>query len=488
MPAAEPRARIDGNDLIRKTATEAVDLLRRGEVSPLDLVEAALARIAEVEPAVNALPTVCADRARDHARRLGQRPGDAPIRGWLAGLPIAIKDLTDVAGVRTTYGSPIFANHVPERSHPLVEHLEGLGGIVLAKSNTPEFGAGGSTFNEVFGRTRNPWNTSLTCGGSSGGAAVSLATGEVWLAHGTDFGGSLRGPASYCSVVGLRPSPGRVPRGGRFIPFSPLSVTGPMARNVPDLALFLDAMAYENAADPLSLTPPVQSFVDALRAPARPLRIAWSPDLRVGPVQRETIALCKAAARCFEPLGATVEEADPDLRDATDIFMALRGLQFAIDRAPMLETHRDQLKADIIWNTELGLKLTGPEVADAERKRLALWQRVVAFFERYDLLLCPCRPVPAFDVDLRHPEQVDGRRFETYISSSALTYAITLSGCPALSLPCGFTADGRAVGLQMVGRPRGEAALLHAAARLEQALGLDRLLPIDPRPGTVPVD
>jgi amidase len=233
------------NALWRKSAVEVVGLLRKGEVSPLELIDAAAERIAQVEPEVNALPTLCLDRARDHARRLmegsdREAEGEA---GWLAGLPVSIKDLTDVAGVRTTYGSPLFADHVPAASHPLVERIERKGGIVVAKSNTPEFGAGGSTFNEVFGRTRNPWNTSLTCGGSTGGGAVSVATGEVWLAQGSDHGGSLRRPGTYCSVVGLRPSPGRVTRGTSNNLFSPLSVQGPMARTIPDLALFLDTMA-----------------------------------------------------------------------------------------------------------------------------------------------------------------------------------------------------------------------------------------------------
>jgi amidase len=473
-------------ELIRLTACEAVRLLEKREVSPLELIDAALARIERIEPAVNALPTLAAERARDHARRLmAERPSPTG-RGWLAGLPIAIKDLVDVAGVRTTYGSPIFADHVPAASAPLVEGLEAHGGIVLAKSNTPEFGAGGSTFNEVFGRTRNPWNTSLTSGGSSGGAAVALATGEIWLAQGSDQGGSLRGPASYCSVVGLRPSPGRVPRAAPSNLWSPLSVEGPMARNVPDLALFLDAMCGEEMGDPLSLPPPETSFVAALAKPQAPKRVGWSPDLGVGPVAPETQEICAAAARRFEELGARVEEAGPDLSDATEIFMALRGIYFAVARAPLLEKERARIKPDILWNTELGLKLSGAEIAAGERKRAALYRRVLAFFRSYDLLVSPCRPVPAFDVNLRHPETIAGRRLETYIAASALTYAITLTSCPAISVPCGFTRDGRPVGLQIVGRPRGEAALLGAACLFERLMGLDTLLPIDPRPGTVP--
>src|SRR5215510_6483088 len=283
------------DELIRLSATEAVARLRRDEVSPLDLIDAAEARIAAVDGAVNALPTLCLDRAREHARDLmaGRRRDAENEPGWLAGLPVAIKDLVDVAGVRTTYGSPIFRDHVPVVSHPLVERIERKGGIVIAKSNTPEFGAGSNTFNEVFGRTRNPWNTALTCGGSTGGGAVALATGMAWLAHGSDHGGSLRGPATLCSVVGVRPSPGRVTRGTANNLFSPLSVQGPMARNVPDLALALDSMAGFCPLDPLTFDAPTMSFSDAVAHPPRRLRIAWTANYggRV-PVDRETREIC----------------------------------------------------------------------------------------------------------------------------------------------------------------------------------------------------
>ena len=265
------------DELWQMSAVEAVARLRKREISPLDLVEASAERIAEVDPGVNALPTLCLDRAREHARRImqgGAASEAAGEAGWLAGLPISIKDLTDVAGVRTTYGSPLFADHVSAKSHPLVERIERKGGIVMGKSNTPEFGAGGSTFNEVFGRTRNPWNTSLTSGGSTGGGAVSVATGEVWLAQGTDHGGSLRGPGSHCFVVGLRPSPGRVTRGTVPNLWSQLSVQGPMARNVADLALFLDTMAGFCPLDPLTFDAPAVSFSESLARPVAPKRAA----------------------------------------------------------------------------------------------------------------------------------------------------------------------------------------------------------------------
>jgi amidase len=480
------------SELTRLSARRAVRLLAAREVSPLEMIDAALDRIAEVEPAVNALPTICADRARDHARRLTDH-GDGDKRGRLHGLPVAIKDLMDVEGVRTTLGSPIHADRVPTSSHPLVTRIEDRGGIVLAKSNTPEFGAGGNTFNEVFGQTLNPWNTSLTCGGSSGGSAVALATGEIWLAHGFDHGGSLRKPAAFCSVVGLRPSPGRVTRGAAANLYSPSSVEGPMARDIGDLALFLDTMAGVDPCDPLTRRAPDSSYVSAVESAVsgdrarRPLRVAWTADLGgKAAVDREVREICEAAARKFESIGVEVVEACPDPGQIDEAFQILRAMIFVVNREADLENHRGQLKQDIIWNTEKGLKLTPSEIAWAERERAAYYGRMAVFLETHDLLLLPCTPVPPFDVNLRYPPVIDGQTVDNYIAGSLITSAITLSGSPALSLPAGFTGDGRPVGLQIVGKPYGEADLLAAAALLEQETGLAGLMPIDPRPGTVP--
>jgi amidase len=481
---------MSSSELIRLTAVEAVDRLKRGDITPLDLIDAAERRIAEVEPAINALPTLCFDRARAHARRLTEgknRQGEGEA-GWLAGLPVAIKDLADVAGVRTTYGSPIFRDHVPEASHPVVERIERKGGIVIAKSNTPEFGSGGSTFNEVFGRTRNPWNTSLTPGGSTGGGAAALAAGEVWLAHGTDHAGSLRRPATYCSVVGLRPSAGRVTRGTSNNLFAPLSVQGPMARTVADVALFFDAMVGLCPRDPLTFEAPHRSFTSAVASPVAPKRVAFTPDFggKV-PVDRETREICARAVRKFEALAAVVEEASPDLGNIEEAFLALRSQHYVVDRELMLQTHREQIKPDIIWNTERGLKQTPSQIAAAERERAALFGRTAEFFATYDLLVLPGASTPAFDVNLRMPAAIDGRKLETYLGASLITAATTMMGLPSLAVPCGFDQYGRPVGLQLVGRHRGEAELLQAGALFEQAMDLSRLLPIDPRPGTVPV-
>ena len=477
------------DELIRLTATQAVTLLKRGDITPLELIDAAERRISQVEPAINALPTLCLERGREQARRLmrgeGREAEGEP--GWLAGLPVAIKDLADVAGVRTTYGSPIFRDHIPTTSHPLVESIERKGGVVIAKSNTPEFGAGGSTFNEVFGRTRNPWNTALTPGGSTGGGAAALAAGEVWLAHGSDHAGSLRRPATYCSVVGLRPSAGRVTRGTSNNLFAPLSVQGPMARNVADVALFLDAMVGLCPRDPLTFDAPEQSFANAVAMPAAPKRVAFTTDFggKV-PIDREMREICAAAVRCFGSLGAVVEEASPDLGNIAEAFLALRSQHYVVERELLLRTHRDLIKPDIVWNTELGLKQTPSQIAAAERERAALFGRCAQFFETWDLLVTPGASTPAFDVNLRMPAAIDGKKLEHYLGASLITAATTMMGLPAIAVPCGFDQWGRPVGLQIIGRHRGEAALLQAAALFETAMGLAQGVPIDPRPGPVP--
>jgi amidase len=477
------------DELCRLTATEAVLRLKRREITPLDLIDAAARRIAEVEPTINALPTLCIDRACAHAETLmrgeGQEAKAEP--GWLCGLPVAIKDLADVAGVRTTYGSPIFRDHVPTRSHAVVERIERRGGIVIAKSNTPEFGAGGSTFNEVFGRTRNPWNTALTPGGSTGGGGAALAAGEVWLAHGSDHAGSLRRPATYCSVVGLRPSPGRVTRGTSNNLFSPLSVQGPMARTVADVALFLDTMAGQCPRDPLTFGAPHRSFAAAVASPIVPKRVAYTADFggKV-PVDRETREICAEAVRRFEELGSVVEEAAPDLGNIARAFLTLRSQHFVVERELMLATHRDQIKPDIIWNTEQGLRQSPSELAAAERERAALFRRAVEFFDTYDLLVSPGASTPAFDVELRMPARIDGKELENYLGGSLITAATTMMALPSIAVPCGFDRYGRPVGLQMVGPHRGEAELLQAAVLFEQMMGLSSLVPIDPRAGAAP--
>jgi amidase len=465
-------------DLIRMTATAIVDGLKTGAITPLDCLDALEKRVAEVDGAVNALPTRCFDRARAHARKIMEKP--LGQRGILAGLPVPIKDLLKVAGVRSTQGSPIFRTHVPEASDLLVTHLEGNGGVVYAMSNTPEFGAGAHTFNEVFGATLNPWNTRMSASGSSGGAAVSLATGMAWVAHGSDLGGSLRNPASFCGVVGLRPSPGRVAASVGAKIDSTLGVEGPMARNVEDLALLLDAMAGEEPADPLSLPSDGTSFLAAARSGWKPKKVAVSRDLGLPPVDGQVANLVMAAAAKLAQQGVIVEEAHPDLRETRECAQTLRALAYANMR-PLLEKHRDLLKPEVVWNIEKGLALTGAEIARAEAQRGEMFRRMRNFFDTYDLLLCPTTIVPPFPVEQRYVAECDGVKFESYVDWLMIVHAITLTCSPAISIPCGFTADHLPVGLQIVAPGRGEAKLLAGARFMEQVLGLGAITPIDPR-------
>jgi amidase len=467
------------SELFRATATTILARLKSGEISPLDCLEALEARIADVDRQVNALPTRCFDRARTHARALMKRP--ISERGVLAGLPVPIKDLTNVASVRSTQGSPIFTNNIPEISDILVTHLEASGGIIYAMSNTPEFGAGGNTFNEVFGATRNPWNLSRSAAGSSGGAAAALACGTAWVAHGSDLGGSLRNPASFCGVVGMRPSPGRVAASVGAKIDSTLGVEGPMARNVEDCALLFDAMIGEERGDPLSLPRDGTSYLNAARSGWKPRRVAISRDLGITPVDRQVADIVMAAARKLEAEGVIVEEAHPDLTEALECSQVLRALNYAVGMKSLLDTHRALLKPEVIWNIEKGLALTGAEIAKAESQRGAMYQRVGRFFETYDLLLCPTTIVPPFLVEQRYVEECNGTKFESYVDWLLICSAITMVSCPAISIPAGFTNERLPVGIQIIAPPRGEAQLLAGAKLLEDVLGLGAITPIDPR-------
>ena len=476
-------------DLIKMTAGEVVSLLKKNVVSPTELLDALEQRINEVDKEVNSLPTLCFTRARSEANKLMQKPIED--RGILAGLPIAIKDLAPVKDVRSTWGSLIYKDFVPKRSDCLVENVETEGAIVYAKSNTPEFGAGANTFNEVFGATLNPWDTTKSCAGSSGGSAVALATGQAWIASGSDLGGSLRNPASFCSVVGLRPSPGRVAYGatgeGAFpadlfgIPGQPFSVAGPMARNVSDVALLLDAMVGHHPRDPISLPRTTTSYIDAVKSRTKPKKVAFSRDLGVTPVDPAVADICEKAAKRFEQLGCIVEEAHPDFSDVQDIFQTWRAMSFYVGKKSLLDTNKDLLKPEVVWNIEQAAAITVDDFARVELARARYLDRAVTFFEEYDLLLSPATIVPPYPVEQRFVAELGEHKFSNYVEWLSIAYAITITGHPALSVPAGFTKDGLPVGLQIVGGPRGEANLLSAANLYEEISDLKNLVPIIPR-------
>ena len=480
------------HELARMSARAVVAALRNGEVTPDAAIDAALERIRETDPVINAVPTLCEDRARRRAGCLPTDRRDDP--GYLHGLPVLIKDLTDVEGVRTTHGSPVYADHVPERSDIVVERIERMGGIILGKTNTPEFGAGSQTFNSVFGVTRNPWDPSKTVGGSSGGAAAALAAGSAWLATGSDLGGSLRNPASFCSVTGLRCSSGTVAHGPRELAWDSLMISGPMARDVADLALFLDTMAGFDPRDPLSRprTPDpaggpatYTAALDPAAWPARPRlrRVAWTTGFGYLPCDPEVAAITERAAGRFAELGAEVVPAKLDLGQAEDIFQTLRADLLATDKGALYAAHRDSLKTDLRWNIERGLAL---ERADAGRAALArgrMLAEVQDFFVDHDLLLAPVAMVPPFSADVPWPRSVAGVEFDNYVGWLMTAATISLTDCPALSVPCGYTETGLPVGLQVIAPARHEGRLLYWAHRFEELAGIADGVPRDPATG-----
>ena len=470
------------NELIARSATEIVHLLRERAISPVDVVKASAERIQQVDETINAMPTLCIEQAIEKAEALErQNPmGQPHVPTWLGGLPISVKDLTETAGVRTTFGSPIYRDYVPAKSDIMVKQLEFRGAIVMGKSNTPEFGAGASTFNEVFGITRNPWDTSKSVAGSSGGACASVATGEVWLATGSDLGGSLRTPASFNSVVGLRPSPGRVPMNRTFEPFGTQYVQGPIARSCQDAALFLDAMAGFHPSDPLSYPAPKKHYMSYIDNPVKPRRIGYSRDLGITVIDPEVDRICKDAVEKFEKIGVPIDEACSDFSGSIESFDVLRGASFVTNLIGEYEKHEPLLKPEVVWNIEKGLQRTADDIGRAQRTQARIFNSLMKFFDRFDLLICPCAIVPPFEADQRFVEFLGNHTFDTYYEWIAITFALTLTGCPVLAVPAGFTVEGLPVGLQIVGPPKAEGLVLSAGHLLEQLTEIPKLLPIDP--------
>lgn len=460
------------------SARGAADGLRRGDFSPRELLDAVRQRVEAVDPLVNALPTLCFDRAERAAAALEAKP--TAERGPFAGLPWPIKDSYPVAGVRTTYGSLAYADHVPAYSDYAVEAIEAAGGIVYAKSNTPEFEAGANTFNDLFGRTLNPFGLDRSAGGSSGGAAVAVATGMAFVAQGSDFACSLRYPAAFCNVVGLRPSPGLVPQGPNALPFQVLSVIGPIGRTVADVAFALDGMACFDPRDPLSRPRDGARYLAAAEAPRRPARAAFSADLGIAAVASDVRETVGRAVQRLQREGLPIEAVHPDLGASDRAFRPLRAFQFAALRRDALAHHRDKLKPEVVWNIEEGLKLTAADLATAEAERARLRRTMLDFLDIHGVLITPTAPVEPFPVAERYVEEIDGQRLATYLDWMLLGYAITICGCPAISIPCGLTGAGLPVGLQIVGRPYQEAALLEAAAWCEAVLGAALTAPVDP--------
>lgn len=461
-------------------AIELRAALGRRELSAREVLRAHLDQIERVNPKVNAIVTLVAEQAMDAAHdadELAAHGAELPV---LHGIPVAHKDLHATAGIRTTWGSPLHADFVPTEDDLIVERMRAAGVITIGKTNVPEFGAGSHTFNSVFGLTRNPYDLGRSAGGSSGGAAVALACGMHPLADGSDTGGSLRNPASFNNVVGFRPSPGRVPNWPTPLGWTTINVKGPMARTVADAALLLSVLAGPDPRSPIALTEPGVTFARPLSADPRGMRVAWSPDLGGEvPVEPEVAAVVADAATVFAELGCVVERDCPDFAGADEVFRTLRAWQFEVAYGPLLDKAPEAVKDSLRWNTEQGRRLTGPELGRAEVLHTELFHRVREFFTRYDVLLLPVSQVPPFDAELEYPTSVAGVPMESYLDWMRSAYLVSATGCPALSVPAGFTPDGLPVGVQLVGPHRADFAVLQAGHAFERATkAADRRPPI----------
>jgi amidase len=456
------------SELCFTPARKLAQMLRAHKVSATEVVKAFIAQIERVNPQVNAIVTFVPDLALAAAKRFDskKKPVD---RGPLAGLPIAYKDLIPTKGIRTTFGSRVFEKKIPDENHLIVERLSQAGAITLGKTNTPEFGAGSQTFNAVFGTTRNPYDLSKTCGGSSGGGAVAVACGMLPFADGSDLAASLRNPGNYCNVVGFRPTPGRVPGWPSANAWDTLSVIGPMARTVSDAAFLLSVMAGPDSRAPTSIAEPGALFQKDLKKKFSKVRIAWSRDLGGLPMDPRVTAVLEPQKKIFSSLGCIVEEAQPDFSGATEAFETLRAVGFLGRYGAVMKDHRNKLKDTVIWNIEEGLKRSAEQIARAETLRTALFHRLRAFLERYEFLVCPVNQLPPFPVDVQWPREIAGVPMGNYLDWMKSCYYITLTSHPAISVPAGFTEDNLPVGIQIVGRYRDDFGVLQLAHAFEQA-------------------
>lgn len=457
-----------------KSANELANLIRSKVVSPVEVLQAHLEAISRLNPKVNAICTLVADQAMEAARKAEAAVMRGEKLGPLHGLPVGIKDVTPTAGIRTTFGSPLFAEYVPPEDAEVVVRLREAGAIILAKTNTPEFATGANTVNKVFGATRNPWNLALTVGGSTGGGAAAVASGMLPLAEGTDFGGSLRVPAAFCGVVGLRPTAGLVPSHPVPLPWDPGRTHGPIGRSAEDVALMLEAMASFSDISPISVAPPWHDLVDAVQSvhDAAGLNIAYAPDIAGVGIDPKIGEVCRAAAGGLTAAGAHLEEIEFDVSVGCDAYRTLRG-EWMVGQYFRHLGDLDKFGPNLAGNVKAGLAVTAKDIAAAEATRTLLWHRWRSLFKKFDFLLTPTVPVPPFPVEQNYPQEIGGRKMQTYVDWIAPTFLVTLCSLPASSVPCGMTEAGMPVGLQIVSRRFDEVRNLSLAKLVQEMHPMD---------------
>jgi amidase len=476
--SADEFTKMAPHELCEMSAVELAAHLARKQVSAREVMSAHLARIGQVNPRVNAIVTLVADRAMASAAKADDAIAHGEPIGVLHGLPVAHKDLVETAGIRTTFGSPFYRENVPTRDALIVTRMRAAGAITIGKTNTPEFGAGSQTFNTLFGATRNPYALSKTCGGSSGGAAVAVAARMLPIADGSDMGGSLRNPPAFCNVVGLRPSPGRVPN--ESTSWSPLPVSGPIARTVADVALFLSAIAGPDSRSPLSIDEDPARFRAPLGKDLKGVRIAWWRGLGGIPIEPEIRRVVDGSRRIFEDLGCVVEEAEPDFAGVDEAFALLRYVANHARYAPLVAERPEWVKDTIRFEVTEAERARGADISRALARQALMFDQSRAFFERYAYFVLPVTQVEPFDVNTPYPTRVAGTAMSSYIDWMRTCWYVTMMSNPAISVPAGFSAAGLPVGLQIVGRHRDEMSVLQLAHAFEQATRHGRRAPVLP--------
>lgn len=459
------------------SAVEMARLIRDGKLSAREALAEHLKQIEHVNPRVNAIVTLVADLAAQAAARADEMQARGDTLGPLHGLPVAHKDLFETSGIRTTYGSPIFKDFVPVEDNIVVERMKRAGAIIVGKTNTPEFGAGSQTFNQVFGATRNPYDLSKTCGGSSGGAAVALACGMVPLASGSDTGGSLRNPAAFCNVAGFRPSSCRVPNPKAGFGWSTLSTMGCMGRSIEDLAFTLSTIAGPHRMSPLSINEPGELFARPLARDFKGVRVAWFRDIGGVPFDPQVRAIIEGQRATFESLGCIVEQAEPDFAPAEVSFRILRAWTTAASYAKLLHQHPGSFKETLKNEIEQGSKFSGGDIARAEIAHTLMWRSFQAFLDKYEYFILPTSQLPPFSVDTEYPKELAGVQFDNYIDWMKSCWYISATGNPAASVPAGFSHEGLPVGVQIVGRDKQDFAVLQLAHAFEEAAGFSKRRP-----------
>ena len=460
-------------------AVDILELMRKKRLSAREVMQAHLKQIDRVNPKVNAMVTMVPEgQLMEQATAADEALAKGNWLGPLHGLPVGVKDLHEARGIRTTYGSPLYRDFVPDFDCWVVQREREAGAILVGKTNVPEFGLGSQTFNSVFGPTRNPYDVTKTCGGSTGGGCVALACGMVPLADGSDMGGSLRNPPNFCNVVGIRPSPGRVSDAPTQLGWFTLSVPGPVARNVTDCAFFLSVLAGFDGHSPISIDQPSSQFGQPLSGRSfKGVRVAMFKDMGL-PWEPEVKSAVQAQGKVFESLGCIVEEDEPDFRDANECFSAWRHWSIELAFGDLLATHGDQLNEFIHWHVEEGRKLKGPYLSRMEAKRTALYQRVRQFLEKYEYFILPVNQVLPFDVKTHYPTEIAGVKMETYIDWMRSAYYISTVGNPAIAVPCAFSASGLPIGLQIVGRHHDDWGVLQMGYAFEQATNIGKRRPL----------